>query len=253
MHILKRGLPFLVLAIFLINANGICQTTNNNKKNSIIISKGRPNIPGELGFDFGLTVAPGFNDSLKLNTIRCWYISPFYKYEFFIPKTKFSILTGISLGLEKYRFKNPVTIMRDQNNKGEYYDHVTELSSLVNTTSIKQTKLAINYLEIPLELRFRTNATYPKNSFTFSAGAKIGWVFNAHTKYKYRQEGIKKTVKNRDQFDLNPFRYGYIIRVGYGDFSLFYYQSLSPIFKTGKEPEGTVSEPINAGISFSVF
>ena len=253
MRIYKRVWVFLVFLIILVNYNTYGQTESGSKKKDIIINNGRPDIPGELGFDLGLVVAPDFPDSMKLKLVHCTYFSPYYKFETFIPNTKFSIVTGLSLGLEKYRFKDPVTITRSLNDNGKFNDQIVSLDTVLFNVGFKGSKLAVNYLEIPLEIRYRTNKTYPKNSFFVSIGGKIGYMFNSHTKYKYKQEGQIKTSKFRSKFDLNSFRYGFEGRMGFGNFNLFYYQSLNTLFQKDKGPAGNMSEPKLVGLSLTLF
>ncbi len=251
MQIFRRGWVFLVLITFLSVQYGMSQSTNA-KKGSVIINKGRPDIPGELGFDLGLVI-PSFSDTMKVSQFHCTYISPFYKYEIFIPHTHFSIVTGLSLGLEKYRFNQPLTIEKKLDNRGNFVDHLVRLDTVLIYTRIKSSKLAVNYLQIPVEIRFRTNKTYPKNSFMISVGGEVGFMINGHTKYKYTQAGNTQTVKLRDQFDLTPIRYGFIGRLGFGNFNFFYYQSLNTLFEKGKLPAANESQPMQVGISLSLF
>ena len=253
MHIYKRVWVFLLLSVILVSYNSYGQTESGSKKSSILINNGRPDIPGELGFDLGLVVAPDFPDSMKLKLIHCIYFSPFYKFETFIPNTNFSVVTGLSLGLEKYRFKDPVTLTRYRDDKGNYSNQLVSLDTVLYNAAIKGSKLAVNYIEIPIEIRYRTNKTYPKNSFFVSVGGKIGYMFNSHTKYKYKQESQIKTSKFRSKFDLNSIRYGFMGRVGFGNFNVFYYQSLNTLFQKDKGPAGNTSQPMLVGLSLTLF
>lgn len=253
MHIYKRVWVFLVFVLVLVNYQSYGQTESGSKKKNVIINNGRPDIPGELGFDLGLTIAPDFPDSMKLKLIHNIYISPFYKFETFIPNTNFSVVTGLSLGLEKYRFKDPVTITRSLDDNGKFTNQIVRLDTILSNAAIKGSKLAVNYLEIPVEIRYRANKKYPKSSFFVSVGGKIGYMFNAHTKYKYKQEGEIKTSKFRSRFDLSDFRYGVEGRIGFGNFNVFYYQSLNTLFQKDKGPAGNVSKPMMVGLSLTLF
>ncbi len=219
----------------------------------IVTRNGRPDIPGELGFDLGVNYAPDFPEEIKQDVIRSIYFSPFYKFEYFIPKTKFSVLVGISVGAEKYRFKDHVTIIRASDAEGNLSNQVIGLDTILTGASVKKSGLAVNYLEIPLEVRFRTNYAHPKNAINISVGGKIGYMFNAHTKYKYRIEGETKFTKQKESYDLSPFRYGLTGRVGYGVFNLFYYYSLNTLFEKDRGPLGDVTQPMIFGLSLTLF
>lgn len=230
-----------------------CQSNADKNKNTPVISYGRPNIPGELGFDFGIVYAPDFPDAIKISLLRSLYFSPYYRYEFFIPKTRFSILTGLSVGCEKFRFKDAVTVQYLPDAEYKFSDQVVRLDTVYYNSPIRKSKLQVNYLEIPLELRFRSNKNYPRSSFNISVGGKVGLLINAHTKINYVQSGVRKTVKQAESFDLSPIRYGLEGRIGFGPFNVFYYYSLNTMFKKNRGPDGNISKPVLLGISFSLF
>lgn len=253
MKILSRGRIFLVLIFLSVAHHGFSQSNSDVKKKTPLLNYGRPDIPGELGFDLGIVYAPDFPDVMKISLLRSLYFSPFYKYEFLIPKSKFSILTGLSVGCEKYRFKDMISIMNMPNEEAKFSDQVVRLDTILFNSTIKKSKLAVNYLEIPLELRFRSNKIYPRRSISLSVGGKIGILFNAHTKFKYFQNGDTKEQKHAESFDLNRFRYGVNARLGFGAFSFFYYYSLNTLFQKDKGPAGNISKPMNIGISLVLF
>ena len=243
----------LVISAMLVLYHGVAGQSLNADKPGIEMKRGRPDIPGDLGFDLGLAIAPDFPEQISQDIVRSIYFSPFYKYEFFIPNTNFSILAGLSVGSEKYRFKNDVTLVRSIDAEDNYFNEVVELDSLLENVNIKKSNLTATYLEIPLEVRFRTNRKYPKNGLNFSVGGKIGYLADAHTKFKYRVDGETKVTKQKESFDLSPLRYGLTGRIGFGIFNLFYYYSLNPLFQEDKGPLGDVSQPMIFGFSLSPF
>ena len=252
MRLLSRGC-LLVLSLFFLSYQAVNGQSLENSGSGIVTKNGRPDIPGEIGFDLGLNYALDFPEEMSHDLIRSIYFSPHYKFEYFIPKTKFSILSGVSFGLEKYRFKEHVTIIRTPDAKNNYSNQVVGLDTFLINSNVKKSNLSVNYVEIPLEIRFRTNYEYPKKGFNFSAGGKIGYMFNAHTRYKYRMEGETKFSTQIENFDLSPFRYGVTGRVGYGIFNLFYYYSLNPLFQKDKGPLGDKSQPMIFGLSMTLF
>jgi len=112
-----------------------------------------------------------------------------------------------------------------------------------------KTKLAANYFDIPVELRFKSSNN-DRTAFRIAIGAKVGVLFNAHSKIKFIEDGFVRKIKSRDDFGLNQFRYGIIGRIGFSYFNLFGYYSLSSLFKSGKGPELT---PFMFGITLSNF
>src|SRR5690606_5951 len=103
----------------------------------------------------------------------------------------------------------------------------------VNTT-------AINYVDIPLEFRYHFNKTDHSKGFRFALGGKVGFLMNSHTKVEITEpDGLTKKIKTRQDFGLNPIRYGVYTRVGLSGFNLWAYYGLNKVFKEGKGPFGT--------------
>jgi hypothetical protein len=83
-------------------------------------------------------------------------------------------------------------------------------------------------------------------------------LFDSFTKIKYTQDGVTKKLKDKQNYNLNPFRYGVTLRVGAGNFTVYSYYSLSTLFKEGKGPNdgnGAYSDITNftVGISLAAF
>ena len=119
----------------------------------------------------------------------------------------------------------------------------TDLQPFPSSYSYKKNKLSMNYLEVPLELRFRTNGYNP---FRLTAGFKIGVLVDAHTKTK-DDDG---THKFKPLPNTLPYRYGVFGRIGYSWFNIVGFYSLTNVFEDGKGVELT---PISLGISITPF
>ncbi len=104
-------------------------------------------------------------------------------------------------------------------------------------------KLSTNYIDVPVELRFRTRHEHP---FRITAGFRAGYLVNVHTKTK---DGDNKW-KHYQVPDLLPYRYGIHARIGYGFINLHGYYALSTLLESGKGP-GLI--PFTAGLSFTFF
>ncbi|NJM94034.1 MAG: PorT family protein [Cytophagales bacterium] len=68
--------------------------------------------------------------------------------------------------------------------------------------------MVANYLDIPLELSYHFNKSDFNKSIRITAGAKLGLLFDSKNKYKYSYEGDTRTVKNKMDLQLSPFRFG---------------------------------------------
>jgi Outer membrane protein beta-barrel domain len=248
MSILTKKLTILLLFTLLTGAAVAQGTTVVTEK-----KKGRPDIPGtfqlDLGFNFPSEKA-GFNTSFfGSSTVNIYYF-----YDMRIGKSKFSIHPGIGFGLERYKFNNFKTLG---------YNATQDTVFMVPSqfSNLRKSKLITNYLDIPLEVRFSTRPDDPNRSFKISLGFKVGVLFDSYTKQKYSDDGEKKKVKDKQNFNLYPIRFGPYFRIGGGNLSVFAYYNMSPLFKNGGfgEKIGTqqsTPENINnfvIGVSLATF
>lgn len=84
----------------------------------------------------------------------------------------------------------------------------------------EQNSVHLHYVDLPFEIRFRTQTKYP---FRVYLGVKVGYLFSS--KYEFEQtEQIEYSRKKIDE--LNHFRYGVTMRVGYGMLNFYSYYGL---------------------------
>lgn len=123
---------------------------------------------------------------------------------------------------------------------------------------IKKNKLSLNYLNIPLEFRYR-NTNLPK-TFRIHAGLRLGYLINAHTKTHIKNEDgiLGPDTYNHWKYkahklgNLEKFQAGITGKIGYGRLSLFGYFPLTEIFKDNL-PAELGMKPISVGISLIVY
>jgi|GEM_PF-181256 len=100
------------------------------------------------------------------------------------------------------------------------------------TDSVRATgKFSINYVDVPLELRFRLKENDKGFRWKFAVGGRVGYLINAHEKIINNQD-IK--IKVYDYPNVTQWRYGVGARVGYGAIMVSGFYSLSPLFESGK-------------------
>lgn len=214
--------------------------------------KGRPNIPGTFQLDLGFNFPSekgGFNTSFfGSSTVNLYYF-----YDMRLGKSKFSIHPGIGLGLERYKFNNAKTL-----GYNDARDTVFMVSP--DLPNLRKSKLITNYVDIPFEVRFSSRPDDPNRSFKISLGFKVGVLYESFTKIKYSEDGETKKIKDKQNFNLFPIRYGPYFRIGGGNFSVYASYTVSPLFKNRGFGElrsgGNISENINnftVGISLAAF
>jgi hypothetical protein len=236
-----KKLAFLVI-LLAFSAVTFAQTTSV----ALERKKGRPNLPGTFQIDFGYNL-PTENGNFNTSPLRSTTVNFYYYHDMRMGKSKFSFHPGIGLGLDRYGFNNGRTLA--------YAASGDNVEMVVSTLpGLKKSKLITNYVDIPVELRFSTNPEDPNRSFKVSLGFKVGVLYDAFTKQKYKQDSENKKLINNQNYNLNPLRYGALFRIGAGNISAYGYYNLSPLFKGGKGP--SIDDDItnfNVGISLSAF
>ncbi len=204
----------------------------------------RPDIPGNLMFEFGLNILQDNPPPMETAVFGSRTANFYYTYELQFGKSGFFFVPGLGLGLDRYKFDGDYTLQQNSDGSVVFSD-ISELSP-------KKSHIIANYFDIPLELRFYVNQNDRRRSFFVSFGGKFGVLFASHTKIKY-DDGVEMIkVKDKRTFGLNRFRYGLTGRMGFGGFSAFGYFSLSELFETG--PVGTLDTAnILVGISLNLF
>lgn len=228
----------LIVAAFLITSAAAAQDEAR---------KGRPDIPGVFSVEYGLNITSDSPDNFDLNTWGSQTVNVYYQYEFQLFDSKFSLLPGIGLGLEHYKFNNIYTLAYQSTTDGDV------LQLVPGPAGTKKSQLITNYIDIPVELIFRTIPNDPARSFRASLGFRVGVLYDSFTKIKYEVNGDKHKIKDKQNFELNNFRYGPFFKVGVGNFSIFYYSNISSFFKEGKTPGQPLRDMTSSTIGFSII
>ncbi|ASB49252.1 WG repeat-containing protein [Alkalitalea saponilacus] len=107
---------------------------------------------------------------------------------------------------------------------------------LSETASIRKSKLTTLFLNVPLVMEFQV-PDGTNNNLYLGAGVVGGMRLRSHTRTDSRDDGRKRKQKVRDDFDLKPFRYSYIVRAGYDNFGIYATYSPMSMFKENRGPE----------------
>lgn len=104
-----------------------------------------------------------------------------------------------------------------------------EINNVVTTTVVsnfKSNRFAVNAIEFPFEIRWRTSTPTDYKFTRIYIGGKLGYAFNTSSKLS-NDDGVVKT-KNIDAF--NKIHYGLTAAIGYSTFNLYIYYGLKPMF-----------------------
>ncbi|MFT6845135.1 MAG: hypothetical protein ACJAUV_001326 [Flavobacteriales bacterium] len=96
--------------------------------------------------------------------------------------------------------------------------------------SYEKNKHVANYLDFPIELRFKTKTT---RTFRLMIGGKVGWLLGDYSKIiddqgKRKYYGIK---------NIRRYHYGITGRIGWGDINFTMFYGLSSLFEDNSGPD----------------
>ena len=161
---------------------------------------------------------------------------------FDVPFTKANTV-GLGWGFAFSHYNNRTTVGFNSN----YTEGSTSTYDLSLQEDVKWSKFNANYIEIPVELRFRTRGY---QHFKFFLGGKIGYQLNAYTKTKETIEGKNYKFKSYNFPDRSPLRYGVTARIGIRNWSLYAAYYFTPFFTHENSVNLT---PLTAGVSIALF
>lgn len=187
--------------------------------------KKRPDLPGDLMVDVGMNVWSTMPGGLER---RNWSSKSlgFYYTQRKILSSKLSFNYGLGFTFEKMHLGDSSTLISN------YTDATDTLSVAVvpNPRNFSKNRLAITYIDIPVEFRFHPFGTEEGEGLFIGAGGIVGLRVKAYTKWKYGNRGETVKQKTTGKFNLNSFRYGYQIRAGWKGVHIFYKRYVSSVF-----------------------
>jgi hypothetical protein len=247
MRLTKRLLFFSCFSM--ISGTLLAQEINQSENTTFRTRYGQPDIPGTFVMDFGFTQMMNYPDTLSNKFWASKSVNFYYYYDFKLGTSGITFSPGIGFAFDRYGFQKSITLA----NPNEDTVQVVGLPIIQPSWDVNKTKLIINYFEIPLELRWHSNPNSFRRSFYVALGGKFGVLIDNSTKIKYEVNDDKFKVKDKRDLSLNKIRYGFLVRMGYKGFSLFYYQNLSTLFEENKGPLLSDPKSFSIGITMRGF
>lgn len=116
--------------------------------------------------------------------------------------------------------------------------------------SYDRNKLILNYIDLPIEIRWRTSTPESHKFWRIYTGFKLSYL--VFDRYKYKDNTNKYSISNNG--DLNEFQYGAYLAVGYNTWNLNVYYGLNPIFKSAELNGQSVDmHTLNVGLMFYIL
>jgi hypothetical protein len=163
----------------------------------------------------------------------------YFNWDFRIKGSRVSIAPGIGYSCSNIYSRH--LLLEDSTGA-----HFTPINYGADTTA-KINKLVLQYLDIPLELRIRTNPDKFGQCWKVAVGFKAGVRVDVHTKERLIADGDTHVYLIRDYPDFNQFHMGPTLRVGYSFFNITGYYGVLNVFKQGLGPK---ANEFSLGISF---
>ena len=202
------------------------------------------------GIDLGINGLVGSNKSLNLQEDAEYLDLSYGKsislginiYEQYFPifHEKFGISTGLGFEFNKYSLKRDIVIYTDRDSTYGFED---------STRFIHKNLLKTEMLNLPIMLETNLGKD-ADHSFHLAAGAMFTYRLGSKTKQLFNQNGKEYKVKNRADYNMNPFRVNLVARIGYGKFTMYASYSLTEMFEDNK---GAEVYPFTVGISLISF
>jgi len=195
-------------------------------------------VNGYLNFENSIKTAPGAT-FLELNYSKSYKFGVnLFEKDLHIYKNYVNLVMGIGFDFNHYAFKN---------NYSMKYDTTGYIVGHKDTMSYKKNNLNLSYLKVPLMLEFNTS-TKPKNNFHIAVGVEMEYLIHSVTKQKFDVDDYHFKIKRRDNYNLDPFKFAVVARVGFHRVSVFAEYALNRLFQEDKGPQ---EYPFAIGVSLA--
>lgn len=197
-------------------------------------------VNGYLSADNQIQLPNGF-EPFELNYAKSYVFGwNMFQKNLHIYRNNLNLGTGLGLTWYHYNFKNNYTLASNVPFQTSAFD---------STRNFSRNRLNMCYVNVPLFLEYNSNNNDADHSFHVAAGMQFGYnIFRNKLKQRFEMDGQTQKRVFKDSYNVNPFRFDAIARIGYGDFTLFGSYSLTPLFEREKGP---VFYPWSAGISLN--
>lgn len=204
---------FLLVSTFSVFAQeGEKKEARNKHQDHMLIDFGYETFTSRPGF----TNFQWYNNGLNIQLF----------YDKLFGQSGFSGAIGVGFSTQSYY--SDAQIRRDTNATGLYSDWIK------NPDPYNRNKVSTSWVEVPVELRYRSKLDDWGYRWKFSVGAKMGYLFDTHDKMV-----DLNNVKFKTYYfpDMNNLRFGLVARAGYGKVNFTTFFSLTEFFIPGRGPE----------------
>jgi len=204
----------------------------------------RPDLPGQLLFDFGFNSWSNNPTGSSLSWFESKTVNMAYYYDLPIGNGGWTITPGIGMSWEKYSFSNNTTMVSQIVDDQRFIRVVDLNEQFGDNLDFDKSKLGINYIDLPLEIRWYAKRNQYSKGFRVGVGGKVSYRYSSFTKLKFEDPlQDPRMLKDRQNIGLDRWRYGLQLRIGWGGIGVFAFYELSDKF----------SNPPLGGVDTSTF
>lgn len=200
-------------------------------------------------------------DNLLANSTDSFYNSSafnpnlgfYFMYDLPIGTSGLSFAPGLGFTFSKTNLSNSIL---SQDSTG------TSFTASKNHTLFKDgtktygsSSVYTSWVEVPLELRYKTKPLNGRSCLKFAVGMRFGMRLGSNSTVTYNDLKLAREVNIKESpfADLNSLRYGLTFRAGYGAINLFGYYGLNQFIKDSKNYNNLDLRQYSIGVSITGF
>jgi hypothetical protein len=203
------------------------------------------------------------------------FADPYYREDQFYATINYNLLQGAPEGYSQYSFSTGLGVgfLRDipLNKRRNYavalgfgyaYNNIKHNLAVMNDGvknnyfiaprgSYNLNKLVLHYLELPLELRWRTSDSISHQFWRVYAGFKLSYLIYDKAQYEPETGG---TYKVRKDDNMNKVQYGAYLSAGWNTWNFYAYYGFTPLYEEAYVGNERLRlNPIKLGIIFYIL
>lgn len=193
---------------------------------------------GLMDYKNSLSIPSGA-DFLELDYAKSYQFGlNIFEKDFHLYKNYVNVVTGFGFNFNHYAFANNTTLIADS----------SYLWGSTDSIKYRKNKLNVSYVRAPLMIEINTSKN-PKKNFHIAGGVEFAYRIHSVTKQRYDADDKHYRIKQRDDFNLEPFSMSAMARVGYNNVTVYASYGLSRLFKKDQGPQ---VYPVSLGICWAM-
>jgi hypothetical protein len=246
----------ICLSALVFGQNSVPTTTNTAntekpKESKVKVKMSETNDDLMISLTMDNLIAGGNGDSAYTSNIFNPNLGLHFLYDMPIGKTGFSFAPGIGLSFSKVNLDN--TILMQDSSGTRFVKSRLHPDFKDGQLTYEGSSFYTSWLDIPVELRFRSKPINGRSSIKVAFGFKAGLRLGSNSKVSYIDNSQQKelTEIQKPFSDLNSFRYGATFRVGYGALNLIGYYGMNQLIKDSRNPANQDLRQYSIGIAIT--